>query len=89
MVDIVAPRGYRQRDYLAGWRACEANMVSQGQHIADLEEALEQATSMAEQYGEAIVAISAALNGPNPVLRARMEIVRLDPAASREEQAGP
>jgi hypothetical protein len=64
---IVAPKGIRQRDYEAGWRACEADMVDRGQEIAELEDALERATALAERYGEAIVAISEALPNVNKV----------------------
>lgn len=83
MPDIVAPSGMRQRDFVAGWRACEADVAERGQEIVDLEEAVEQATALAERYGEAIVAISEAL--PN-VTRVRLIISGLDSAAPRDSQ---
>lgn len=91
MSDIVAPKSYRQRDYMAGWRACEADAVSQGQQIADLEEAVERATSMAERYGEAIVAIGEALGSDlisdgARINRVRMIVAGLDSLALPRER---
>lgn len=85
MTEIVAPKGYRQRDYLAGWRACEADMVSRGQEIADIEVALRRATALAERYGEALVAVSEALPNVNKV---RLVIAGLDADAPGEEPGG-
>jgi hypothetical protein len=82
---IVAPKGYRQRDFVAGWRACELDMVERGQEIVDLEaqrdEALAlagRATDQAERFTEALEQIRGALDGPAPVMRARLVLAGLD-----------
>jgi multidrug efflux pump subunit AcrA (membrane-fusion protein) len=82
---IVAPKGYRQRDFEAGWRACERDVVEQGQRIAGLEDQrdqalalAEQATARAERFIAAIEQVSAALDGTAPVMRARLALAGLD-----------
>lgn len=79
---IVAPPGYRQRDYLAGWRACERDVVDRGQQIADMDAALGRATDLAERYGEAILQVQSALADDTladkgKIMRARVAIASL------------
>lgn len=71
-----APKGMSQPAFTAGWRACEAENERLYQLLAT-------ATVLSERYGEAIIAISTALNHPDledrgRITRARMVIGGLD-----------
>lgn len=84
---ITAPRGMRQRDYMAGWRACEADTEL---NWGELATAAERATDLADRYVDALERISEILHAEHlrdagKLAKVSLVIASLD-QTSRKEQ---